>query len=297
MIGQGRHGRASGITRVAVSRVDGSGAATAVDELSVEATLEIRVVSGASTDESVPVAVTMRTPGDDLDLAAGFLFTEGVIAGAQDLVELVQLGRNAVLGVLRPEVEVDEEALSRHSFVSSSCGACGKRLLESVRVAARHRAPAAFPRVEPEVVHRLPEALRPAQEEFGRTGGIHASGLFDTGGRLLALREDVGRHNALDKLIGAELRANRMPLHDRLVLVSGRVGFELVQKAAMAGVPLLGAVGAPSSMAVDLARQTGLTLVGFVRDGRFNVYADDGRIAQAAVIGEQCAREQLRDAP
>ena len=189
---------------------------------------------------------------------------------------------NAAEATLRPGVVPEAARLDRHSFVSSSCGACGKRSIAAIRVASRHPVIPGVPRLSPEVIHGLPRALRAGQSAFAPTGGIHASGLFDSTGRLLGLREDVGRHNALDKLIGAELLAHGIPLTDRIVLVSGRVSFELVQKAAIAGVPVLGAVGAPSSLAVELALECGMTLLGFVRDARFNVYSDSGRIVSQA---------------
>jgi FdhD protein len=267
----------TGVASIAVNRVIGSLSAPSSDEVSVEEPLEIRVTEGGGGTPK-PVAVTMRTPGDDGDLAAGFLFTEGIITGAGDLEEVRQAGANAVEARLRSGVAVDAAKLDRHSFVSSSCGACGKRTIAAVRVASRHPIAPGRPRLKSEVIHDLPRALRASQSGFARTGGIHASGLFDADGRLLGLREDVGRHNALDKLIGAELLARHIPLSDRLVLVSGRVSFELVQKAAIAGVPVIAAVGAPSSLAVDLARECGMTLIGFVRDARFNVYSDSGRI-------------------
>lgn len=268
----------SGVATFEVARVTNSLAATALDELSVEEPLEIRLTAPSAGAVPTSVTVTMRTPGDDIDLAAGFLFTEGIIMRAEDIEDLRQTGANAVEARLRPGVCPDAGRLDRHSFVSSSCGACGKRSIAAVRVASHRSIVPGTPRLSPQVIHGLPQALRAGQSGFARTGGIHASGLFDAGGRLLALREDVGRHNALDKLIGSELRAGRMPLAGGLVLVSGRVSFELVQKAAVAGAPLLGAVGAPSSLAVDLARECGMTLLGFVRDGRFNVYSDSGRI-------------------
>jgi FdhD protein len=268
----------SGVARVEMGRVTGSVSASSSDELSVEEPLEIRLAPPTAGAQPSSVAVTMRTPGNDVDLAAGFLLTEGLIAGADDLERVRRAGRNAVEARLRSGVRPDAAKLDRHSFVSSSCGACGKRSIAAVRVASRYFLVPGEPRVAPEVIHGLPQALRAGQSAFARTGGIHASGLFDPHGRLLKLREDVGRHNALDKLIGSELLAGRIPLADRFVLVSGRVSFELVQKAAIAGVPVLAAVGAPSSLAVDLARECGMTLLGFVRDGRFNVYADFGRI-------------------
>ena len=269
------------VASVEVGRVTGSLSAIASDELSVEEPLEIRLAGHATGAAPTSVAVTMRTPGDDVELAAGFLLTEGLIAGCEDIERVARAGPNAVEASLRRGVTPDAAKLDRHSFVSSSCGACGKRSIAAVRVASRYFLVPREPRITSAVIHGLPQALRAGQSAFVRTGGIHASGLFDPEGRLLTLREDVGRHNALDKLIGSELLARRIPLADRIVLVSGRVSFELVQKAAIAGVPVLAAVGAPSSLAVDLARESGMTLLGFVRDGRFNVYADSGRIASA----------------
>jgi FdhD protein len=266
------------VANVPVARVSGSLAAESSDELSVEEPLAISLVEHAARAHPVPVAVTMRTPGDDIELAAGFLFTEGIIRAADDIQSVEQIGPNEVLAIVRRGVAIDPAKLDRHSFVSSSCGACGKRSIDAVRVLGRHPIVGGEPRVQPEVIHGLSQSLRAGQSAFARTGGIHASGLFDPAGRLLGLREDVGRHNALDKLIGAELLARRIPLAERIILVSGRVSFELVQKAAIAGVPVMAAVGAPSSLAVDLARECGMTLFGFVRDGRFNVYSDSDRI-------------------
>jgi FdhD protein len=268
----------SGVASFEVGRVSGSFSAPATDDLSVEEPLEIRIAEHAENDTPTSVAVTMRTPGDDVELAAGFLFTEGIITGPDDLERVEQTGPNMVVASLRPGLAPDPAKLDRHSFVSSSCGACGKRSIAAVRVLGRYEIVPAEPRLAPEVVHGLPQALRAGQSEFARTGGIHASGLFDATGRLLGIREDVGRHNALDKLIGSALLAGHIPLTGCLVLVSGRVSFELVQKAAIAGVPVLGAVGAPSSLAVELARECGMTLLGFVREGRFNIYSGFGRM-------------------
>ena len=274
----------TGVASVEMERVSGSLSSLSSDELSVEEPLEIRLSGDGTAAATTTVAVTMRTPGDDVDLAAGFVFTEGIVSGTVELEDVRRTGHNAVEVRLRPGVTVDAARLDRHSFVSSSCGACGKRSIAAVKVTSRYTIAPGEPRLAPEVIHGLPRALRAGQSAFARTGGIHASGLFDADGRLLAIREDVGRHNALDKLIGSELLAGRVPLAGRIVLVSGRVSFELVQKAAIAGVPVLGAVGAPSSLAVDLARESGMTLLGFVRDARFNVYSDSGRIVPAGIL-------------
>ena len=274
----------TGVASVEVERVTGYRFSHSSDELSVEEPLEIRLSGHGAAAAATTVAVTMRTPGDDVDLAAGFLFTEGIVRGAAELEDVRRTGPNAAEVRLRPGVAVDAARLDRHSFVSSSCGACGKRSIAAVKVTSRHPIAPGEPRLAPEVIHGLPRALRAGQSAFARTGGIHASGLFDADGRLLAIREDVGRHNALDKLIGSELLAGRVPLASKIVLVSGRVSFELVQKAAVAGIPVLAAVGAPSSLAVDLARECGMTLLGFVRDGRFNVYSDSSRIHPAETL-------------
>ncbi len=255
------------------------------DALAVEEPLEIRLgfADGGRRGHRA-VAVTMRTPGHDAELAVGFLVTEGVVTAREQVVGVRPCGRagNVVRVGLRPGVAVDFARLDRHSYTASSCGVCGKTSLEAVRVAAGDRPPAGRPVLDPAVVHGLPEALRAAQPVFGRTGGLHAAALFDPRGRLLCVREDVGRHNALDKLIGCQFLAGRTPLADAVLLVSGRASFELVQKAAVAGVPVLAAVGAPSSLAVDLARERGLTLLGFVRESRFTVYAGPERVRLAA---------------
>lgn len=250
------------------------------DTLVVEEPLEIRLAFGAgAARQRRSVAVTMRTPGDDADLAAGFLFTEGLIASADQVLAIKQLDDNTLLAELHPGVTVDLERLTRHLFTSSSCGVCGKASLEAVHTVACHYPTAGHPRVSRKVLYSLPDTLRKAQATFATTGGLHAAGLFDADGNLLLLREDVGRHNAVDKVIGAALRAGHtMPFRDYLLLVSGRAGFELVQKAAMAGLPLLAAVGAPSSLAVDLAKASGMTLVGFLRGERGNIYTGEERI-------------------
>jgi len=229
------------------------------------------------------VAVTMRTPGNEAELAVGFLHAEGLIS-RRDEVEDVELGNPGV--VSRPDDEVlvrlrrpFDPALvaTRHFAVSSSCGICGKAALDDVHVRA---APIPDgPVIAPEVLWGLPARLREAQAVFDATGGLHAAGLFEADGTLVAVREDIGRHNALDKLIGGRLLAGELPLHGRIVLVSGRAGFELVQKSAVAGAPILAAVSAPSDLAVEAAERLGMTLVGFLRGDGFNVYTRPDRVA------------------
>jgi FdhD protein len=248
--------------------------------LAVEDPLEIRLgydVRGRWVHAAV--SVTMRTPGNDRELAVGFLFTEGILVNREQLARshACRLG-NVVCVDLKAGVTVDLARLERHFYVSSSCGVCGKASLKAVRVCPAHRLRDGRPLVDAALIQRLPEALRGAQTVFDRTGGLHAAALFDTGGELLCLREDVGRHNALDKLIGAQFLAGRIPLLDDVLLVSGRASFELVQKAAVAGIPILAAVGAPSSLAVRLAHEHGMTLLGFVRHDRFNIYTGAERI-------------------
>ncbi len=241
------------------------GGRTERDELAVEEPLEIRV-------GGEPVAVTMRTPGHDEELAIGFLRSEGIAAvAAQPTADLAA-------NTIEVEVEggVDLEPLRRNFYTTSSCGVCGKGALEAVAVEA--------PRVESgltlpaAVVSELPDRLRDAQPTFAATGGLHATGLFAPDGAVLCVREDVGRHNAFDKVVGRAFLDGLLPLSDQVVCVSGRLSFELVQKAAVAGVPLVAAVGAPSTLAVELARDRGITLCGFVRDGRLNVYSEPWRV-------------------
>jgi FdhD protein len=221
----------------------------------------------------------MRTPGHDDELAVGFLHTEGIILAREQVIGVRACsGGNVVRVELAAGVRVDLDRLKRHFYSSSSCGVCGKASLEAVQVCARHRLAEGMPVINAEVIHHLPEVLRASQTVFEHTGGLHAAALFNTEGTLLCLREDVGRHNALDKLIGAQFLAGRTPLSNNVLLVSGRASFELVQKAIVAGIPILAAVGAPSSLAVSLARKHGLTVIGFVRPDRFNLYTGTERI-------------------
>lgn len=268
------------LAAVRVCRVSDAEPVVGPDVLAVEEPLEVRLgYEAGGRRVHAAVSVTMRTPGHDAELAVGFLFNEGIVTEPDQVAGVHACGGGNVVRVdLRPGVAVDLARLDRHFYTSSSCGVCGKSSLEAVRVGVRQRPAAGRPVVDADVIRRLPEALRASQPVFERTGGLHAAALFDCGGRLLCLREDVGRHNALDKLIGAQLRAGRTPLSEDVLLVSGRASFELVQKAAVAGIPVLTAVGAPSSLAVSLARDHGLTLIGFTRPDGFNIYVGAERI-------------------
>jgi FdhD protein len=275
--------------QVPIQRVSGPSRLDSIDDLAIEEPLEIRLdYSGPDGPEHQSLSITMRTPGRDDELAVGFLLTEGVIRGPGDLREVRPYlpdaphpGRANVVRVsLQDHVAVDLLRLERNFYTSSSCGVCGKTSIEALRTQSPfpplpEGSPPFFSR---SLLHRLPGRLRAAQEVFEATGGLHASALFNASGNLLLLREDVGRHNALDKVIGRVLLDGRLPLRNHLLLVSGRVSFELVQKALLAGLPFVAAIGAPSSLAVELAREAGLTLVGFLREGRFNVYSGAWRI-------------------
>ena len=260
-----------------------------LDEVATEEPLEIRLEysrdDGARAETSI--SITMRTPGNDEELAVGFLFSEGIVRAADDVMLVRPCGppaANGLVNVVRVElaahVRPDMDRLERHFYTSSSCGVCGKASLEAVAVHGRFRIAESTFEISHSVLGGLPEKLLGRQSVFGRTGGIHASGLFDEHGNVELVREDVGRHNALDKLIGAQLSADSVPLLEHGILVSGRASFELLQKAMVAGCPFLAAVGAPSSLAVELAEEFDLTLVGFLRPNRFNVYTNPQRIRQ-----------------
>lgn len=262
-----------------------------VDYIAVEEPLEIRLgYDGPLKRTRRSISVTMRTPGHDDELAAGFLFNEGVIRRIDDVASIrtcrrakSEAERGNVINVeLKPGVKFDAERLERHFYATSSCGVCGKASLDAVEMAAGPTLTPGCPVLSPEIIHQLPRALREAQAVFDRTGGLHAAALFDAEGALLRTREDVGRHNAVDKLVGACLLEKRLPLHDRILLVSGRASFELTQKALMASIPVLAAVSAPSSLAVELAQEFGMTLLGFVRGERFNVYSGASRLRMAS---------------
>jgi len=271
-----------------IEKVSGSGPPVpASDQLATEEPLEIRVgyeIDGHRVHRTL--SVTMRTPGQDEELAAGFLLTEGIIHDKADLLGIIpcpdvkkaEEAGNVVRAELAGHVKIDFAAMERHFYTSSSCGVCGKTSIDAVRTASCPVLPTTGPHLRYDTVHQLPERLRAAQAGFEQTGGQHAAALFTPEGELLLLREDVGRHNALDKLIGAALLAGWLPLHQHVLLVSGRASFELVQKAAAAGIGILAAVGAPSSLAVQAAESFGMTVLGFVRNERFNSYSHGWRL-------------------
>jgi FdhD protein len=268
-------------------RVHGARSETSDDALATEEPLEIRLLWGE--DRKATVAVTMRTPGADAELSLGFLFAEGVIRSAADVISLAagdgsgesEAEPNVVEVGLASGIEPDLAPLERHFFSSSACGVCGKAAFDGLALRVdRPSGPGPF--VDREVIAALPDRLRAAQGLFDATGGLHAAALFDRQGLLLAVREDVGRHNALDKLVGASLRAGELPWSERIVLVSGRSSYEILQKSLAAGVRIVCAVSAPSSLAVELAGRFGVTLIGFLRGDRFNVYAGAERLGLAA---------------
>lgn len=263
------------VQEIALQRITGDARQADRDLLATEEPLEIRI-----QDRSI--AVVMRTPGEDRELAAGFLVTEGLVRSPDDIIDILPCSPDSAspnvirVRLSRPD-SLDLERLTRHVFTSSSCGICSKASIESVR--------GQFPpitddfRVAPALIRSLPAALAGAQTNFQRTGGLHACGLFDTNGQLHVVREDVGRHNALDKLVGWAFLRNLLPLRRHLLLLSGRVSFEMMQKALAAGIPLVAALSAPTSLAVEFAHESGQTLIGFLRDEKMNVYAGSDRLA------------------
>jgi FdhD protein len=272
-------------TGARVYRVESGVAEARPDELATEEPLEIRLIQEG---RSRTVAVTMRTPGADAELALGFLFAEGVIGRREEVLRVEPCSEpgEACANIVEVELaagvpEPELAGLERHFFSTSACGVCGKAGLEALTLRVSEAIPPG-PEVSPELIATLPDRLREAQGMFTATGGIHAAALFDTAGELLAAREDVGRHNALDKLIGWALGEGLLPLNRHLVLVSGRSSYEILQKCLVAGVPVVCAVSAPSSLAVELANRFGITLIGFLRGNRFNVYSGAERVSGVA---------------
>jgi FdhD protein len=274
------------MTTTRIVAVRGTGLEYRADRVVGEEPLEIRAAGPGQ--EPVAVAITMRTPGHENELAAGFLRTEGLIDGPEilrfehgDPASMSQPDDQVTVHLSRP---FDASAVAeRHFVATASCGICGKASLDEVEVRSEAIPPG--PIISRQIVLALPNLLRAAQRVFDETGGLHAAGLFTPGGELLALREDVGRHNALDKLVGSQVLGEAMPLHERILMVSGRVSFEIVQKAAVAGIPIVCAVSAPSDLAIEAADRLGVTLVGFLRGDGFNVYAHDERIDLRDLLG------------
>lgn len=276
------------VRRLYVHKVHGRQTTRVRDALAVEEPLEIRV---ASDGGAYAIAVTMRTPGEDFELAAGFLYTEGLLHDRDEIGEMrfcdiepgwprpsVEQAYNTLTVHLRPGVTFDAERVRRNFYTSSACGVCGKTSLQALEVQGCTPLAPGAPVVAARVIYGLDEQLRRHQALFDKTGGLHAAALFDLDGRLLEVHEDVGRHNAVDKLIGACFLAHRLPLTDRILMVSGRSSFEIMQKALMARIPIVVAVGAPSSLAVELAHNFNITLIGFARGESFNVYVGQSRI-------------------
>jgi FdhD protein len=281
------------VSQTSVEKVTGHASRQVLDQLAIEEPLEIQLTYGPSNSrQTKSISITMRTPGNDFDLAAGFLMTEGVIQNVSEIEQITYAvhpfsepaqfplfldaakpgsKQNIVRVELATHVTVSLASLQRNFYTTSSCGICGKASLLSLRTVCPPRATNNFG-VDAQMLYSLPNRLRSSQGVFDRTGGLHGAGLFDSTGSLLALREDVGRHNAVDKLIGSEFLADRTPLRERVLLLSGRASFELLQKALMGGIPMVAAVGAPSSLAVQVAREFDITLVGFLREDHFNIY-------------------------
>jgi len=256
------------------------------DALAIEEPLEIRLEYGdVENRKTQNISVTMRTPGNDAELGLGFLFTEGIIKQPNDVesvrhcfIACTENKENVVQVSLKEGIEPQLHNAERNFYTTSSCGVCGKASINSIKTVSAYNNKNAENQVSADLLYQLPAVLQKHQKVFKDTGGLHASALFNTDGNLLLVREDVGRHNALDKLIGAALNKNLLPLDRHILLLSGRISFELVQKATMAGVAIIAAVGAPSSLAVQLAEEFNITLVGFLRDQRFNIYTQPKRI-------------------
>lgn len=260
---------------------------SADDLCAVEEPLEIRIGYGKENERiQKNISVTMRTPGNDFELATGFLFTEGILKNTKDVLSIkyctdlntIENKENIVRVELQPDVEFDLKSVERNFYTTSSCGVCGKASIDAVRTVIESDIKKDIIKIPASLIIQFPELLRKQQNVFEYTGGLHASALFNLNGSLLLIREDVGRHNALDKLIGAALASNMLPLNEHILLLSGRTSFELIQKAAMAGIKIVCAVGAPSSLAIEMATEFGITLIGFLNKERFNIYGNGERV-------------------
>jgi FdhD protein len=270
-----------------ISKVSGDQRITKADNVAVEEPLEIQLsYPSAEGAAAKSISITMRTPGDDAELAVGFLYTEGIIDSGDQVASVEHCGapdsetglQNLVRVALKPGVDVDIDRLQRHFYTTSSCGVCGKASLDALRVTGQSSLADQNTGFRRDIIAGLPDKLAAKQRVFAKTGGLHAAAVFDQDGELLILREDVGRHNAVDKVVGALLLEDRLPAGELGLMVSGRASFELMQKTLVAGIPLLAAVSAPSSLAVKLAQEFDMTLIGFLRKGNFNIYAGERRV-------------------
>ncbi len=270
-----------------IRKVNGENQLKTEDSVAVEEPLEIQLIAAAPEAAAAKsISITMRTPGDDNELALGFLFTESIIRSIDQVASVHHTGpidagsglRNTIRIEVRPEVPIDMDRLQRHFYTTSSCGVCGKASLDALKFAGAKSLAQVRTMFRRDTIVTMPDKLREQQHVFSQTGGLHAAAVFDPRGEIVALREDVGRHNAVDKIVGCLLTGKKLPASGLGLLVSGRASFELVQKALSAGIPLLAAVGAPSSLAVQTAREFGMTLIGFLRNGQFNIYSGYERI-------------------
>ncbi|MBL0183203.1 MAG: formate dehydrogenase accessory sulfurtransferase FdhD [Chitinophagaceae bacterium] len=269
------------VENISIHKINAGEISETEDKVAVEEPLEIQLAYSSATGRMQKnIAVTMRTPGNDKELAAGFLFTEGVIKNNEAIQEIKQspADENQVLVVLKENVQPVLANTARNFYSTSSCGVCGKASIEAICIASPYGAVKDTITINSSLLYSLQDTVKKQQQVFEETGGIHASALFDVDGNFLMLREDVGRHNALDKIIGAVLMNNQLPLNNCILFLSGRASFELLQKAAMAGIRIVAAVGAPSSLAVEIAKEQNITLVGFLKSNRFNIYSGEERI-------------------
>lgn len=267
-------------TKVKIKRASSNNLSDAYEELAIEEPLEIQLIFGENKN-TLPktISITMRTPGHDEELAVGFLFTEGIIQNKQQIEKTdVSAIENKILITLNDNKSINLQNLERNFYTTSSCGVCGKTSIAAIKTISKYNNTPDEIEINASLFYHLEDEVRKQQKIFESTGGLHASAQFDLNGRFISLREDVGRHNALDKLIGAAFLKEELPLDNHILLLSGRASFELVQKATMAGIKLIAAVGAPSSLAVQLAKESGTTLIGFLRDRQFNIYSGEQRI-------------------
>jgi FdhD protein len=273
--------QASALKHIKITRVTQKGTLEIDDQLAVEEPLEIRLVYGAAGNRITKViSVTMRTPGNDDELAAGFLFTEGIVNNRKEITHIQPDGadENKMMVALDDTAVPHLQTADRNFYTTSSCGVCGKSGIDAIKTVSMYAHQDDTLKVSAAVLHGLPVSLKKQQELFASTGGLHASSLFDAEGNLLMLREDVGRHNALDKVIGACFLNNQLPLDHAILLLSGRASFELIQKASMAGIKVIAAIGAPSSLALQQAEEFGITLIGFLGNEKFNIYSASHRV-------------------